>query len=580
MPVHSDDENPLVGKMVGGRFRITGVIGEGGMGIVYAGEQQMGTAVRKVAVKTLHKELSSDPSVTARFHRECGTVAQLEHPNTIKVYDFGAMDDGTLYIAMEYLAGTPLDKVIEQAGAMSPQRVLKLLKQVAGSLEEAHNQGIIHRDLKPENVVLIDRAGEKDVVKLLDFGIAARTESADAEKEAKLTQQGMVLGTPPYMSPEQFTGKALDRRSDIYSLAVMAYEMLTGKLPFDATTPWEWATEHMTAQPRPFETMEVSTQIPPGMRQAILTALSKDRDERFGTVKEFVAAMEKGPDAVVNTGAMAAAGGGAATAAMGAVPDFGAPVGAGPAPTAALPAQSGPVGPSAPIGAAVVPPAPPTSRRDSGGGGGKGLIIGLGAVAVVLVGGIALAVVGAGGDEDSDPLALETIALETAEPAPTSEPETDDTATDDSDDTASDDDSAGNAGSDQNTGTKKPPVNNTPKPQPTTPTTPPAPTKAPTPVTPPPTRPKPPSVDPAQACNKCISLANSGAITSAAVQFRACTDAGKKSQCSARARQRAPAAAKRAARAKNCNQARQIQGAANSMNAGSASLDSIVSSCN
>src|SRR5688572_5559164 len=258
-------EGSLVGKVIGGRYRITRVIGEGGMGVVYEAEQRMGTAVRKVAVKTLHSELSRDPSVTARFHRECGTVAQLEHPNTIKVYDFGTMDDGTLYIAMEYLAGKPLDRVIAEEGPLAPSRVLRLLRQVAGSLSEAHTQGIIHRDLKPENVILIERAGEQDVVKLLDFGIAARTESADAEREAKLTQQGMVLGTPPYMSPEQFTGKALDKRSDIYSLAVVAYEMLTCKLPFDATTPWQWATEHMTAQPRGFETISLSHPIPQPM---------------------------------------------------------------------------------------------------------------------------------------------------------------------------------------------------------------------------------------------------------------------------------------------------------------------------
>ncbi len=332
--VHHDAADPRVGQLVGGRYRITGVIGEGGMGIVYEAEQQMGTTVRKVAVKTLHSELSRDPSVTARFHRECGTVAQLEHPNTIKVYDFGTMDDGTLYIAMEYLAGKPLDKVIEETGPLAPARAKKLLRQIAGSLEEAHRQGIVHRDLKPENVILVNRAGEKDVVKLLDFGIAARTESADAEKEAKLTQQGMVLGTPPYMSPEQFTGKALDQRSDIYSLAVMAYEMLTGTLPFDATTPWQWATEHMTSQPRPFETLEVSNKIPQAMRQAILKALAKDRDERFDTVTEFVDALEKGlpePQRSVVPGMDGAnVDTSKATAAMAAAPDFGIG-GAGPA---------------------------------------------------------------------------------------------------------------------------------------------------------------------------------------------------------------------------------------------------------
>ncbi len=222
----------------------------------------MGSTIRKVAIKTLHQHLSKDPSVLARFHRECGTVAQLEHPNTIKFFDFGSTQDGTLYIAMEFVAGRPLSEVIEKEGPLSPERVTKIMRQVCGVLDEAHLQGVIHRDLKPENIVLTNRAGETDFVKVLDFGIAARTEGTDTQKEQKLTQQGMVLGTPPYMSPEQFTGKALDARSDIYSLAVMAYEMLTRKLPFEADTPWQWATQHMTAQPIAFEVSAPATNIP------------------------------------------------------------------------------------------------------------------------------------------------------------------------------------------------------------------------------------------------------------------------------------------------------------------------------
>src|SRR6187549_4057496 len=271
--------DPLIGQLIGGRYRVTGVLGEGGMGIVYVGEQQMGSTVRKVAIKTLHAHLSKDPSVIARFHRECGTVAQLEHPNTIKFYDFGSTADGTLYIAMEFVAGKPLSDVLAQ-GPLSVERTIKIMRQVCGALDEAHMQGIIHRDLKPENVILTARAGETDFVKVLDFGIAARSESADAQREQKLTQQGMVLGTPPYMSPEQFTGKALDRRSDIYSLGVMAYEMLTGQLPFEADTPWQWATEHMTAQPRPFEAVATGGSIPSAMRAAIMKALAKDPEQR------------------------------------------------------------------------------------------------------------------------------------------------------------------------------------------------------------------------------------------------------------------------------------------------------------
>src|SRR5262245_25239033 len=144
VPTHAEGPDPMIGQVVGGRYRITGVIGEGGMGVVYVGEQQMGSTVRKVAIKTLHQHLSKDPSVLARFHRECGTVAQLEHPNTIKVYDFGSTADGTLYIAMEFVAGKPLADVIRDEGAISPDRVVKIMRQVCGALDEAHDKGIIH----------------------------------------------------------------------------------------------------------------------------------------------------------------------------------------------------------------------------------------------------------------------------------------------------------------------------------------------------------------------------------------------------------------------------------------------------
>lgn len=294
LPLPSEQSgDSLVGQVVGGRYRITQILGEGGMGRVYLAEQQMGTNVRKVAVKTLQSQFAKDPQVLARFHRECGTVSQLEHPNTIQFFDFGQTADGQLYIAMEFVQGQSLSAVLTH-GPLAPERVLRILAQVCGSLEEAHGRGVVHRDLKPDNVILTTRAGQPDFVKVLDFGIAKRSEAKDQAQEQKLTQQGMVLGTPPYMSPEQFTGKELDLRSDIYSLAVMAYEMLTGRLPFDADTPWQWATQHLTAQPHPFETMQVSAAIPAPMKQAILRALSKEPGRRQGSVRQFYEEMASG----------------------------------------------------------------------------------------------------------------------------------------------------------------------------------------------------------------------------------------------------------------------------------------------
>ena len=278
--------DPMIGKILMGRYRIVALLGEGGRGKVYLAEQKMGTATRKVAIKTLHPELGNDPQLVARFHRESETVIELSHPNTIQFYDFGDLDDGTLFIVMEYIEGESLAHVL-QRGAIDPARVDKLLIQICGSLQEAHQIGIVHRDLKPENVLLTDRGGQTDFVKVLDFGIAKRSEAEDDSK-AKLTKQGMVLGTPPYMSPEQFSGQALDARSDIYSLAVMTYEMLTGKLPFEAKTPWEWATKHLTAAPQPLDVHPVGALLTDRKKHAIGRALAKNRDERHATALEFL----------------------------------------------------------------------------------------------------------------------------------------------------------------------------------------------------------------------------------------------------------------------------------------------------
>ncbi len=254
------------------------------MGSVYLAEQNLGATVRKVAVKTLHAHLSQDEAIRTRFQREVSTVAALEHPNTIRVFDFGTSDAGQLFIVMELVQGQSLGDALTAAKRFSPERTKKILAQVCGALGEAHELGIVHRDLKPDNIILTSRAGQEDFVKLLDFGIAKRESATSADQ--KLTQQGTVLGTPPYMSPEQFTGTSVDARSDIYALGVMAYEMLTGELPFSANTAWEWATQHMRMAPKPIE----GEVVPRPMRKAIERALSKAPDARFPTVAAFIEA--------------------------------------------------------------------------------------------------------------------------------------------------------------------------------------------------------------------------------------------------------------------------------------------------
>ena len=374
--------DPLIGATVSGKYKIIKLLGEGGMGCVYLGEQMLGSTARKVAVKTLHKHLSHDASIQARFDREAGTVAGLEHPNTIQVFDYGKMDDGTLYIVMEFVQGKSVADIIVTEGAMPPARVENIMRQVCGSLEEAHHKGIVHRDLKPDNVVLCERAGVKDWVEVLDFGIAKRSTEHDPN-EAKLTQQGMVLGTPPYMSPEQFTGQPVDARSDIYALGIMAYEMLVGVLPFEANTAWEWASKHMTAQPRPIETQNLGPGVPEKMRSAINRALAKNPNDRFSTVKEFFEAFSVGAGSTLVE----------APQAMGRAKTEMAQ------PAAITPAPFG--GPTPPFGAGSMGnptasprmggpppaylPAGPAHASHQQKNGGSGLVIGLGALALVLL---------------------------------------------------------------------------------------------------------------------------------------------------------------------------------------------------
>ena len=432
--VSQDGPDPLIGANIGGKYRIVKLLGEGGMGCVYLGEQQMGSAVRKVAVKTLHKHLSMDPQIRARFSRECGTVSELEHPNTIQVYDFGTTDDGLLYIVMEFVQGRSLADILEKDGPMPADRVLNILTQVCGSLEEAHHRGIVHRDLKPDNVVLCEKAGKKDWVEVLDFGIAKRSSESDPN-EQKLTQQGMVLGTPPYMSPEQFTGQPINATSDIYSLGVMTYEMLTGKLPFNGNTAWEWASQHMTAQPQPFEVQPNGNLLPPAMRAAVMRSLEKAPEARFANVTDYLEALKGGPmSAPVAQPASGGAGRaktemaapavsppgmapGAYGPPMGGPPVGGPPVGGPPmgGPPMGGPPMGAPPPYAAPAAYAAVPAGPAhASGRKSG---GAGLFIGLGIGALVLIGGgIAVAVsMSSGSSTSTQP----TGALTFSSPPPT-----------------------------------------------------------------------------------------------------------------------------------------------------------------
>lgn len=279
----SDD--PFVGRVLLDRYRIVRLLGSGALSRVYLAQQLIGPAVRNVAVKVLMRaslpEADADTAVK-RFYRECETIVALSHPNIIRVYDFGQLDDGTLFIAMEYIEGA---KTLAELLPLPLERVQAIVTQVSDALNEAHTHGIIHRDLKPDNVLLATRAGHGDIAKVLDFGIAKHVESSQGGPA--LTDSGVVLGTPPYMSPEQFGGGPLDGRSDVYSLGVMTYELLTGELPFYAESPWEWAARHLAAEPAPLESTPRGRDLPETARAAVMHALAKDPRDRPQTAPAF-----------------------------------------------------------------------------------------------------------------------------------------------------------------------------------------------------------------------------------------------------------------------------------------------------
>ena len=577
MPARNGSESdPLVGQVIGNRYRITGVIGEGGMGVVYVGEQQMGSTIRKVAVKTLHPHLSKDENVLKRFHRECGTVAQLEHPNTIKVYDFGSTPDGTLYIAMEFVAGKSLSDVLQKEQRLSSDRVVQILRQVCGALDEAHQLGIVHRDLKPDNIILTQRAGEQDFVKVLDFGIAARTESADAAREQKLTQQGTVLGTPPYMSPEQFTGKALDRRSDIYSLGVMTYEMLTGKLPFEAETPWQWATQHMTVPPMAFEAAAPNVQLSEPIRQAILRALAKDREQRQTSAGQFMSELAKA--APVTTPASAV--GFQATAAMPEMPNFAAVGGTAPLPTASIPQSPGGLAPgSVPANAYAMAgtPGPMIASPRKGGGGKTGLILGLSgagvAIAAVMV--VSLMRSNKPADEplttanNSQPIATANSSAAPATLAPEIPTAAAPTqmAPELTPPPPVESHEKGGHRMGKTTTSTTTANQSAPSPKPSAARTP----NAPSNQTPAPTN---------DACAACVKAAAAQDFSGAARHYAACSDPGGKAQCSSTARGMAVPAAKVAFITHDCNKVRSIAAAIASMGISSPPIQNAANDCN
>lgn len=280
--------DPMIGRLIAGRYEIISLLGQGGMGAVYKARQP--SVKRMIALKILLKEFADNETVVKRFHQEALAASRLTHPNTIKVFDFGQTDDGVLYMAMELLRGESLAHAISRGGPMTPRRVVHIMRQCCKSLAEAHKSGIIHRDLKPDNIFLVDIEGERDFVKVLDFGVAKLKEYEG--KEGTLTQAGMIFGTPKYMSPEQARSGTLDQRSDVYALGVIMYEMLMGRPPFSGDNPLSILISHVNEQPRRFQQFNPAIQIPVPLEAVVFKSLNKDRELRQTTVEHLQAELD------------------------------------------------------------------------------------------------------------------------------------------------------------------------------------------------------------------------------------------------------------------------------------------------
>ncbi len=281
--------DPFLGKTIAGKFRIIDFIGQGGMGLVYLAEHDV--LPRKFAIKILRNEYLDNVLFVERFRREAIAASRVVHPNVVYITDFGQLPEGNFYIVMEYLEGQGLDSILDSIGRLPVSRVLPILIQVADALEHAHRMGVIHRDLKTENVLLVEERGRRDVVKILDFGIAKLMMPAFAD--ARITRHGQVFGTPEYMSPEQASDRPLDGRSDIYSLGILAYELLTGQPPFLYDDPMDILRAHLKEEPKPPSALIPEQEIPKVLDGVVLKCLAKDPDDRYQTAGEVRNALLK-----------------------------------------------------------------------------------------------------------------------------------------------------------------------------------------------------------------------------------------------------------------------------------------------
>ena len=279
----------IAGTLLLDRYRLIKKLGEGGMGAVYLAEHV--TIKKRCAIKVLNPEYAHKADLVERFLQEARAASMIAHENVVEITDFGAAPNGSVFFVMEMLVGEDLADTIKREAPMPWSRVAPMALQICRALGAAHAKGVIHRDMKPENCFRIERSGNPDFIKVLDFGIAKVTSEDPNETAGRLTSTGMIFGTPTYMSPEQAQGQRVDHRSDIYALGVILYELLTGKVPFSADNFMGILTKHMFDQPVAPSEVAPQAGISPEVEALVLKALQKDRGFRFQSMQELAQAI-------------------------------------------------------------------------------------------------------------------------------------------------------------------------------------------------------------------------------------------------------------------------------------------------
>ncbi|MEB2324789.1 MAG: serine/threonine-protein kinase, partial [Sorangiineae bacterium] len=284
-PAEAPEADPLLGQTLDGRYQVEAALGEGGMGVVYrARHVRLG---RAFAVKVLKRELALDKELSARFIQEARAAAAVTHANVVQITDFGELPSGQPYFVMELLEGRSLSALIRRGGPIPAARAVRIVRQVADALDAAHGAGIVHRDLKPDNIHVGAAIGDRDTVKVLDFGLAK------VAGASRLTRAGVVFGTPSYMSPEQASGEAVDHRADVYALGVVMYEMFTGRVPFEADTYMGVLTKHMYMAPVPPSRLIEAGHELGALEDVTLRCLEKKPAQRFPSMRALIEELDR-----------------------------------------------------------------------------------------------------------------------------------------------------------------------------------------------------------------------------------------------------------------------------------------------